>query len=312
MRIVFMGTSEFAVPSLRALHHHHDVAAVVTCCDTPQGRGRKLQPSPVRTAAEELGVDVLVPVNLSDPDFISALTAYNADLFYVVAFRILPPAVFEIPPKGTVNLHASLLPYYRGASPINCAIINGETETGLTTFFIDENVDTGDIILQERVDIGPDETTGELQKRLMDIGAGISMKTVDIIECGEACAVEQPEPDGKCLTAPKLCKTDGRIDWSETALDVHNLVRGMNPAPGAYTDTNRGPLKIHRTRLVDAESKGTPGRITWVSPKEGFEVACGSGAVRVLEIQPPGKKVMDSASFVRGYRIEAGTAISDW
>ena len=309
MRVIFMGTAGFGVPSLRALHEKHNVACVVTGCDTRKGRGRKLQPTPVRIASENLGLDILTPADLNDPEFIEKLEAYRADLFYVVAFRILPKEVFTIPSRGTVNLHASLLPDYRGAAPINRAVINGDEETGLTTFYIEETVDTGDIILNEKISIGSDETAGELAERMMEIGALLSLKTLEMIENNTAHRKQQP--GGSARPAPKLYKEDGLIDWSNDARMIHNQVRGMNPSPGAYTRCAKGPLRIHRTKIVDESSSGTPGLIAGSSPKDGFFVSCGTGSLKILEIQPPGKKVMDGASFVRGYRIEEGMYIDE-
>ena len=309
MRIVFMGTAEFGVPTLKALHERHDVAAVVTSPDSRKGRGRNMQPSPVRSAAEKLGLDILMPVDLSDPEFIDKLKSYKADLYYVVAFRILPKEVFTIPPRGTVNLHASLLPDYRGAAPINWAVINGDKETGLTTFYIEKTVDTGDIILNEKVSIGPDETAGELAERMKIIGVDLSLKTVEMIENNLSQRKKQPH----VLTrpAPKLYKDDGLIDWSRDARSIHNQVRGMNPVPGAFTKLARGNLKIQRTRIMDETAKGSPGLIESSSPKDGFVVSCGKGSLKILEIQPPGKKVMDGASFVRGYRVAEGIYITE-
>ena len=309
IHIVFMGTAEFGVPTLRALCEKYDVAGVVTRSDPKMGRGRKLQPSPVKIAAKELSLDVLEPVNLTDTEFIKKLKEFEADLFFVVAFRILPREIFTIPPKGTVNLHASLLPDYRGAAPINWAVINGDEVTGLTTFYINDDIDTGDIILKESVPIGPDETAGELAERLKETGADISLKTVEMIEKGTAVVEKQPFTAQR--PAPKLYKKDGLIDWSKDARSIHNQVRGMNPAPGAYSQYSKGPLKIHRTKIVEENSHGTPCLIKESSPKESFVVSCGRGSLRILEIQPPGKKVMDGASFVRGYRIEEGMNVCE-
>ena len=307
IRIVFMGNGEFGIPTLRTLHENHHVAAVVTGRDTFKGRGRTLTSSPVKEAARTLGIEVIEPENLSDPILIENLTTLDADLFFVVAFRILPKELFGIPPKGTVNLHASLLPDYRGAAPINRAIINGDEVTGLTTFYIEKKVDTGDMLLSAQVSIGPDETAGELADRMKHVGAQLALDTVNGIEREILSAVKQPDTPRR--PAPKLFKEHGRIDWSKDARSVHNQVRGMNPSPGAFSDWPRGPLKIHRTQIVDTESPGTPGLVTDSSPHAGFVVSCGTGKLRVLEVQPPGKKIMDAASFVRGYRIETGMFI---
>jgi methionyl-tRNA formyltransferase len=307
MRIVFFGTSEFGLPSLNALNEKHEIAAVVTRPDAIKGRGMNLLPSPVKTAALRLGHEVLAPESLKNPEFIEQLISYKADLFYVVAFRILPPEVFIIPPKGTVNLHASLLPDYRGAAPVNWAVINGDSVTGLTTFFIDENIDTGEIILKEEVRIGPDETAGELAERLMNIGAVLSLKTIVIIENNIVEPISQPS--GLTRPAPKLTKNDGLIDWSKDVRTVHNRIRGVNPVPGAFTLTGKGLLKINRTKIYEETSEEKPGLINRVSSKEGFTVSCGKGSLMVLEIQPAGKKNMDGASFVSGYRIKEGINI---
>lgn len=304
-----MGTSDFGIPTLRTFYEHHNVAGVVTRCDSPKGRGRQLQPSPIKVASQSLGLDVIEAANLTDPEFIERLKGFNADLFYVVAFRILPEEVFSLPPDGTINLHASLLPDYRGAAPINWAVINGDTETGLTTFFIEKTVDTGDIILNETVTIGPDETAGELTARMKITGANLSLKTVGLIEKGEAHGSKQPSRGNR--PAPRLFKEDGLIDWTKEAKSIHNQVRGMNPAPGAYTKWRKGPLKIHRAKIVEELSTGTPGTIIEASPQEGITIQCGKGSLRIVELQPPGKKAMDSAGFVRGYRIEKGILLSE-
>lgn len=306
-RIVFMGTADFGIPTLRTLAGAHDVAAVVTRCDSCRGRGRKLMPSPVKQAALDLGLDVIEADDLRDPAFAATLKGIGADLFFVVAFRILPPAVFTIPPDGTVNLHASLLPDYRGAAPIQWAIINGDAMTGLTTFYIEETVDTGDIILNTPVEIGPDETFGELSERMSDTGAGLAVRTVSMIERDVAHGIRQPTLGQR--PAPRLFRRNGLIDWSRDARAIHDQVRGMNPRPGAYTERVDGPLKIHRTRVVDESSPGEPGIVTAASPKEGIEVSCGRGRLAILELQPPGRKAMDSASFVRGHGIAAGSPI---
>ena len=304
-----MGTAEFGVPTLRSLYERYDIVTVVTSPDSQKGRGRKLEPSPVKTVARELGLDVLEPADLKDPEFIKKLEEYKADLFFVVAFRVLPREVFTIPPRGTVNLHASLLPDYRGAAPINWAVINGDEYTGLTTFYIGEKIDTGAMIQAKTVSIGPDETAGELAWRMKEIGAALALKTVEMIEKGIAPGVKQPL-SGK-RPATKLYKKDGFIDWSKDARTIHNQVRGMNPAPGTYIQSSKGPLKIHRTKVVEEYVSGTPGIIMMSSPKEGIVVSCGRGSLNILEVQPPGKKVMDGASFVRGYRIEKGKNISE-
>ena len=309
IRIVFMGNAEFGVPTLMSLYEKYDIVTVVTNPDSQKGRGRKLEPSPVKIVAKELELDVLQPVDLKDPEFIKELKECKADLFFVIAFRILPREVYTIPPMGTVNLHASLLPDYRGAAPINWAVINGEEYTGLTTFYIDKKIDTGDIILTETVSIGSEETAGELAARMKETGAALALKTVEMIEKGNARGEKQPLTGKR--PAPKLHKKDGLIDWSNDARKIHNQIRGMNPAPGAYIQSSKGFLKIHRTKIVEEHSTEPAGIITMSSPKEGFVVSCGRGSLNILAIQPPGKKVMDGASFVRGYRIEKGMNVCE-
>lgn len=307
MRIVFMGTAEFGIPTLRALHERYDIPVVVTRPDRPKGRGRHMQKSPVGEQADSLGIPVLAPEKMSDPSFLETLAGFEADLFVVVAFRILPKAVFAMPPKGTVNLHGSLLPDYRGAAPINWAVINGDRTTGLTTFFIDENIDTGDILLQREYPIGENETAGELYARLMIAGADLMLETVAMIDEDRAKPIRQPNRQTR--PAPKLFKENGLIDWSLDARAIHNKIRGMNPVPGAYTESALGTLKIHRTMVVSEYPAGDPGRIVEASPKNGITVSCGTGSVRIVHIQPPGKAVMDAASFVRGYGASLGEFI---
>ncbi len=302
-----MGTSDFGAPTLNALHARHEVVAAVTRPDAACGRGLRSKCPPVGLAAAALGLPALAPRKLSDPEFLEVLRSFKADLFFVVAFRILPPAVFAMPPKGTVNLHGSLLPDYRGAAPIQRAVINGDAETGLTTFYIEESVDAGDIIFTERVPIGPDETAGELRARMSVIGADLSLRTADAIEAGTAPRIRQPMTGGR--PAPKLHKPDGLIDWSMNARDIHNRIRGMNPEPGAFTDWCRGPLKVHRTRVEEEASRGVPGMIAEALPRRGLVVHCGKGSLRIMKLQPPGKQPMSGASFVCGYRIRAGVML---
>jgi len=309
MRIVFFGNGEFGVPILRMLAEHHDVPAVMTNPDRLSGRGRKTHPTPVKKSANENDIPVIEAEKLRDPDLHNRLKDLDADLFFVVAYRILPPEIFTMPSLGTVNLHTSLLPDYRGAAPINWAIINGDTETGMTTFFIDENVDTGAMIMTERIAIDPDETAGELSARMSETGAGLSLRTVDAIERGEA--VTMPQPDIQARPAPKLSKEDGIIDWHGSAQDIHNLVRGLDPWPGAYTTDTRGMLKIHRSALTHGEAGHEPGTVINADRANGLVVSCGEGALRLVEVQPEGKKAMDGASYVNGYRVKAGNRLGE-
>ena len=304
-----MGSSDFGIPTLEGFRATHEVVAVVTRPDMSQGRGLKSQPTPIKVMAQSIGVPVLEPADLSDPQFVEQLKDFRADLFFVVAFRILPKKVFTIPSKGTINLHASLLPDYRGPAPINWTIINGDSVTGLTTFYISESVDEGDIIANIPVLIGPEETAGELAERMKVIGADLALGTITMIGRGSMLRWKQPDFSGR--PAPKLVKEDGRIDWTQSAQIIHNHVRGTNPAPGAYTECSRGILKIHRTAVVDAESSGKAGNVVAASPRDGVVVSCGMGKLKLLEVQPEGKNIMDGASFVRGYRLREGILLRE-
>ncbi len=306
MKIVFMGTPEFALPSLETLHNSsHKLVSVVTVPDKPVGRGRKVQASPVKRLALDYGLPVLQPADLKAPKFLEELQKLEADLFVVVAFRILPPEVFELPPKGTINLHASLLPKYRGAAPINWAIINGETETGLTTFFIQEKVDTGEIIFQKKVSIGEDETAGELHDRLARLGGEVVLETVDLIEEGKAQPSHQ---EGEVTKAPKITKELCQINWKQSNRAIRNLIRGLSPNPGAYTFLNGKILKVLDSKPVDDTKDGRqPGKIVNVDSKAGFiEVAAGKGHLRVTEVQSEGKRRMSASEFLRGHSLREG------
>ena len=297
-----MGTPDFAVPSLERLAESgHDLTAVVTRPDRPRGRGRRPAPPPVKAVAQRLGVPVLQPESLRDPDFLTALRKLRADLFVVVAFAILPKAVLGIPKRGSVNLHPSLLPKYRGAAPINWAVIRGERETGVTLFLLKPKVDAGDILLQRHVPIGPDETAGELHDRLSVLGARMVLETVDALARREVTPVPQSEEG--VTAAPKLSREDGRVDWGADAGTIRNLIRGTNPFPGAFTVWKRGELKVHRAAV--AAGSGAPGEVIQADPKEGLVVAAGSGALALLEVQPAGKRRMSGAELVRGYRVAA-------
>ena len=309
MRVVFFGTTAFGEPALRNLAGNHEVSLVVTVPDAPAGRGLKLTPPPIRTVAGELGIRVLQPENLKNAAFIDTLGSVEADLFFVAAYRILPREVFSLAPKGTVNLHASLLPDLRGAAPINWAIMYGYERTGLTTFFITERVDAGDILLQEEVSIGPDETAGELEARMKVIGGTLSLKTVNLIEKG--LLAPSPQIPGTVRPAPKLFRQDRIVDWNIDARAVHNRVRGLSPDPGAFIECRGGPVKILRTRVLDEDTPGSPGTVLACSDKEGMVVSCARGNVRILDMQPPGKKALTSACFLRGHPVEPGMNISE-
>ena len=300
-----MGTPDFAVPSLEGVAQSgHDLAGVVTRPDSPRGRGQQMQPTDVKAAVASLGLDVpvLQPESLRDEIFHAQLQALEPDLFAVVAFLILPRSVLAIPKLGSVNIHPSLLPKYRGAAPIQWAIINGETETGVTIFFLSPRVDAGDILVQQKVEIGSNETAGELYERLKMKGAELLIRAIDGIAEGPVIPV--PQTDEGVSRAPKLKREDGEIDWSKSAGDIRNLIRGTNPFPGAFTLWRNKLLKVHRA-TVDT-GMGEVGTVIEADGKRGLIVGTGEGVLALDEVQPAGKKRMSGADFVRGYRIEVG------
>lgn len=302
MKIVFMGTPDFAVASLKALKEAEmDIVGVVTAPDKPAGRGQKLQESAVKQYAVANGLRVLQPVKLKDPGFIEELRSLNADLQVVVAFRMLPEIVWSMPPKGTINLHASLLPQYRGAAPINHAIINGEKESGATTFFLKQEIDTGDVIFSDTVQIPEDMTAGELHDQLMQLGAGLLVRTVKAIETGDY--QEQPQPEsGELKHAPKIFKEFCQIDWSRPAREVHNLVRGLSPYPTAFTQLNGKTLKVFRTEIEEKEPGIAPGGFL-TDGKTFLKFAARDGFLKLTELQYEGKKRMGIGEFLRGVRL---------
>jgi len=306
MRIVFMGTPDFAIPSLEKLmHSRHEIAGVVTVPDKPQGRGQKVSSSPVKRFARELGLVVFAPPDLKDAGFVGSLKDSNPDLIVVVAFRILPEAVFTLPPLGTINLHASLLPKYRGAAPINWAIIDGETKTGLTTFFIRKKVDTGDVLLQREIRIDPDEDFGQLHDRMAQQGADLLLETIELVEKGLAKPFGQD--DTQATSAPKITPEHCRIDWSQTAVQIKNQVRGLSPSPGAFTSFRGKNLKLFRVDALGDELSGSDfGRTVEPDGGEQVWVSTGNGVLNLLEVQPEGKRRMAVAEFARGYRIQPG------
>ncbi len=302
MRIIFMGTPEFAVPSLEAIiNAGYEVPLVVSVPDKRQGRGRKSAPSPVKARALELGLETATPESLKDPDFIQLLRSKEPDLICVVAFRILPEEVYTVPRLGSFNLHGSLLPRYRGAAPIQRAIMAGEAETGVTTFFLKKKVDTGDMILREKIPIGPDMTAGELHDAMMAVGADAVLRTVRMIESGNLEPLRQD--DTQATPAPKIFRDDCRIDWSRPAEEVHNLVRGLSPYPGAFTGWRGEGVKILRTRPTAREGLA-PGEIR----TEGERLFAGTGteAVEILYLQREGRRAMAADEFLRGAVIEPG------
>lgn len=300
-RIVFMGTPAFAVESLRALLEAGiAVAAVVTAPDRPAGRGQRLRMSAVKEFALERELTVLQPEKLRDPAFLETLDALRADLYVVVAFRMLPAVVWQKPPLGTINLHASLLPAYRGAAPINWAIINGERRTGATTFFIREEIDTGDILDAVEVPIGPDENAGVLHDRLMRAGAELLTRTARRLLDGDRTSSPQ-QADGALPTAPKLTPENCRLRWDQPARRVHDLIRGLSPLPGAWSvlrriDGREERFKLLAGRLVDGGA-AAPGT---VNADGSLRVRCADGWIELLELQPEGKRRMAAADYLRG------------
>jgi len=302
MKIVFMGTPDFAVASLDALvQANFDVVAVVTAPDKPAGRGQKLSESAVKKYAVEKGIAVLQPEKLKNPEFIEQLKSYQADLQVVVAFRMLPEVVWNMPPKGTINLHGSLLPQYRGAAPINHAIINGEKESGVTTFFLTHEIDTGNIILSESTPIADNETAGDLHDKLMHIGANLLVKTLKAIEAGEVS--EQPQPQsGNLKHAPKIFKEDCKIDWNNPAQMIYNLIRGLSPYPTAFTFLNDKTLKIFKAEIEHKEPGIVAGGFL-TDGKTFLKFAAKDGFIKLLDIQYEGKKRMPIEDFLRGIRL---------
>lgn len=308
LRIVFMGTPDFAVESLRSLvEGGYQVVGVVTMPDKPVGRHQTvLQASPVKRYAEEKGLPVLQPEKLKDPVFLEQLRALRADLQVVVAFRMLPEVVWAMPPMGTFNLHASLLPQYRGAAPINWAIINGETETGLTTFFLQHEIDTGNIIRQVRVPVAPTDNAGNLHDRLMQLGGALVTETVDLIARGDVQTVAQPSPaDGVALKpAPKIFKETCRIAWCEGVKRAYDFIRGLSPYPAAWTELVEGDkrliLKVYAAEMETAVP-GEPVGTLVTDGRSAMRVALPDGYLRLLSVQLAGKKRMDIADFLRGF-----------
>lgn len=302
-----MGTPDFAVPSLDALVDAGLApVAVVTVPDKPAGRGRTLRESAIKQAAVRHGLPVLQPESLRDPDFQRDLAALAPDILAVVAFRILPREVYETARLGAFNLHGSLLPAYRGAAPINRALMNGATETGVTTFFLKATVDTGDVILRERIAVGPDETAGEVHDRLAEVGAAAVVETVRRIASGTAEAL--PQDDALASPAPKIFREHAEIDWHRPARAVHDHVRALSPYPGAWTAWNGETLKILRTAVVEESARlGASGTVT--EAEERLVVACAEGAVEVLEAQRQGKRRMAVGDFLRGADVQPGTIL---
>jgi len=303
-RIIFMGTPEYAVASLDALvQAGYNVVAVITAPDKPGGRGMHLQQSAVKKYAIEKNIPVLQPEKLKNPDFLSLLQSYKADLQVVVAFRMLPEAVWNMPPMGTINVHGSLLPKYRGAAPINWAVINGEKETGVTTFKLQHSIDTGDILLQSSLEIGPEETMGEVHDRMKELGASVLVETVKGLFDGSLLPLPQKDWKESPTHAPKIFTETCKIDATKKTVEVHNLIRGLSPFPGAFTHLDGKMLKIYKSRIAsDHPAPLQPGE--WFTDgKKRLSLCCSNGWMDLLEIQLEGKKRMEVHDFLRGYRM---------
>lgn len=307
MRVVFMGTPEFAATSLHEINtnSHHEIVGVVTVPDKPSGRGQKMNISDVKKYAVEHNLPLAQPEKLRDEDFIETLKSWNADVFVVVAFRMLPQAVWSIPKKGTFNLHGSLLPQYRGAAPINWAVMNGEKETGVTTFLIDEKIDTGNILISDKVTIGENDNVGVIHDQLMHIGAKLVVKTLDGLE--NDSLKPHPQDETKELKhAPKIYKEDCKIDWNDSIDKIHNKIRGLSPYPCAWTtygkDDNYKTLKIYSGLKSDLDIEAINFQL--ILQKNNLYVKLPQGLYEILELQPEGKRKMSAKDFVNGHLNE--------
>ena len=308
MRIIFMGTPDFSVGTLEALvEAGHDVVLAVTQPDKPKGRGGKMQFTPVKETAMKYDIPVFQPKKVRETECIEELRKYNADVMVVVAFgQILPKEILEMTPYGCINVHASLLPKYRGAAPIQWAVINGEEVSGVTTMQMDEGLDTGDMIMKTEIVLDEKETGGSLFDKLSDAGAKLCVETLKVLE--EKTATWEPQGETTTAYARMLDKNLGNIKWEDTAVNIERLIRGLNPWPSAYTDWNGKVMKIWEADVVDKDSSEVPGTIVKVE-KDGFHVQTGKGQIKVTALQIPGKKRMEADAFLRGYQIEEGTVL---
>ena len=308
LRIVFMGTPDFAVATLKSLvENNYNIVGVITAPDKPAGRGQKLNESAVKQYAVLQNLTILQPTNLKNEDFLNELKSLNANLQIVVAFRMLPKAVWQMPEYGTFNLHASLLPNYRGAAPINWAIINGETKTGVSTFFIDEKIDTGDMILQESIEINPKENAGSLHDKLMITGSQLVLKTVESIQNESVKTIPQTD-SSEIKTAYKLDRDNCKIDWNDSLENIYNLIRGLSPYPAAWCTLINGEdtldVKIYAVDKESAPHNYSNGTI--ISSKKELKVAVSNGYIFIKDIKLPGKRTMDVKSLLNGYDFHKG------
>ena len=306
LRIIFMGTPEFAVPSLEKLvDGGYNIIAVITAPDKPSGRGMQMNESAVKKYASSKGLKILQPEKLKNPDFINELKELHADLQVVVAFRMLPEIVWNMPPMGTINLHGSLLPQYRGAAPINWAIINGEKQTGVTTFKLQHEIDTGDILLQEKISIGEEENAGQLHDRMMMIGAELLLETVNELVNNTLREVAQSHAShitpGTLHHAPKIFNEDCKIKWQKSVDEIYNLVRGLAPYPGAFTFLQGKKIKVFSSKKEYSNTTKNPGELI-TDNKTFLKFTCNNGYIHVMELQLEGKKKMSTTDFLRGWR----------
>jgi len=306
-----MGTPDFAVPVLQSLHQSkHEVVGVVTVPDKPQGRGQKMRSSAVKKTARELDLTIYQPEKLSAPDFLQSMQDLDADLMVVVAFKILPESCYTIPKHGAINLHASLLPKYRGAAPIQRAIMNGESSTGVTTFFLKPSVDTGDMLIQESILIGPDENAGSVHDRLSELGADVVLKTVNGIEDGTL--EPTPQDDSLASPAPKINKEDCHIEWTRPVVEVHNQIRALSPYPGAFMYWDGQQLKVFEGQIVDraeVEKSAHDGEVT-LAEDNRIDVKCAEGIYGITRLQLQGKRRMSAKDFLNGNDLSTGDQLS--
>lgn len=305
MKIVYMGTPEFAVPALEALaKSKHQISAVVTGEDKPSGRGKKVQPTPVKIKAQELGLTVLTPSSLQSDELFDQLFGLEPDLIVVIAFRVLPEQLFQLPEEGSINVHASLLPEYRGAAPINWALINGEKETGLTSFFLKKKVDTGDVILQEKIKIEDDDNFDSLSQRLSHLAGPFLLETINMIESGGLTLKKQD--DQLASPAPKLTPENCMIDFGFPAQNVHNFIRGLSTTPGAFTYFRDQKIKLYKSRLPQNADTNSIDSGAIIPDKSRLLAKCADSAIELLEVVPAGRKAMDGRSFINGFRPQEG------
>lgn len=301
MKILFMGTPEFAAVNLKAVAGKYEVTAVISQPDRPKGRGKKLQPTPVKEVAQEYGIPVYQPEKIKDKEFVEFLKTIDADVYVVVAYgQILSQEILDIPKYGCINVHGSLLPKYRGSSPIQWSILNGDTVTGVTTIMMDKNCDTGDMLVKRTMEILPEDTYGTLHDRMAPIGAEVLLETLEKIEKGTL--VREKQNNAEAVHIPMIYKSMGKINWSKSTKEIINLIHGLNPAPGAFTSYKEDVIKIWNGKA--SSGNGVPGEVLIADSKNGFVIATNDGAVEITEMQAKGGKKMNPKDYLRGHSIE--------